>query len=562
MTEKIISCPACHSDNLDNSVYCCQCGSPMRKGIPIKYRKSQWMSIILMSLVLSVLMTIGLQLFSSCRKVQLTEERQDQAAPAVPAALSQTGLPGTTSSNREKYTSPPERLFSDKKEAPKRKLLVVGHVAIINHDGKKIAEIPAAIVNGAWLALPARACIGGKKWLFSSKDGGATAIEGGLWNRGNAAGFWRLVGKKKYPGPFLDTWQQDKPVRLLLFQSGKLSKEMSLTPDGQEGVFAYCSLPGPMGPGVFLQDGNVVGWSFGDMLAGAYMWTLPSGTDFEYEDSVEDFYNETFAGGREDYFLRALATGSDTPPQVQLQMFTEGFWFPAKLSPEDTPRFLRPETVYPYIVQLIDYIMDQESYNDIALLADENLLRELKNAAVLMNVTRAIQKIYGTEAAVNFFEGPGAEIRQSIEGAPPQLDRLQVDLYLGWINNLLENGDTIKGWQIFNRASDRFKESLELHLMGVELALADKDWASAESLLYQKKYPLAFREKKMLLATRISNLKGKENQIVINFPPGLKEIPATATVNDNIDHDFLIDTGSSFVTIPYRLPERRTGLCQ
>ena len=91
--------------------------------------------------------------------------------------------------------------------------------------------------------------------------------------------------------------------------------------------------------------------------------------------------------------------------------------------------------------------------------------------------------------------------------------------------------------------------------MGVELALADKDWASAESLLYQKKYPLAFREKKMLLATRISNLKGKENQIVINFPPGLKEIPATATVNDNIDHDFLIDTGSSFVTIPYSTVE-------
>ena len=78
----------------------------------------------------------------------------------------------------------------------------------------------------------------------------------------------------------------------------------------------------------------MVGWSFGDMLAGAYMWTLPSGTDFEYEDSVEDFYNETFAGGREDYFLRALATGSDTPPQVQLQMFTEGFWFQPSCRPK------------------------------------------------------------------------------------------------------------------------------------------------------------------------------------------------------------------------------------
>jgi len=376
-----------------------------------------------------------------------------------------------------------------------------------------------------------------------------------LWARGDAVGFWRLAGEKKIPGPTFNTWRQDKPVRLLLFQSGKLSEEMHLTTEGQQGVFAYCSLPGPMGPGVFIQDGKVVGWAFGAILEGAYMWTLSSGTDLIYESYVEDFYNVTFAGGREDYFSRVLAVGSDTPPPVQLQMFTEGFWFPPKLSPEDTPEHLRQETVYPYIEQLVDYIMDQELYNYITQLADGPLLRELKSAKLLMNVARAIQKIYGTEAAVNFIEGPGTEVRQSFGGKTPHLDRLHVDLYLGWINDLLESGDTIKGRLIFNRAGDRFRDSLELHLLGVELALADGDWAEAESLLYQKKYPLAFREKMMLLANRISNLKGKENQIVITFQPGSNEIPVTASVNATIDHDFLIDTGSSYVTIPYSTVE-------
>lgn len=555
MTEKIISCPACNSDNLDNSVYCCQCGSPMREGIPVKYRKSQWLSIILISLFLSFLMTLVLQLFNSCQPEHLVRKSQEQAAPADPAALRQAAQPDPKSVNMGKYSSPSDQQPAEGEESPETMPLVVGRVAIITPEGNRIAEIPAAIISGAWLALPSRACIGGNKWQFTSRPGDSTPIAGGLWDMGDAVGFWRLAGKKKISGPSFDTWRQDKPVRLLLFQSGKLSEEINLTKVGQEGIFAYCSLPGPMGPGVFIQDGKVVGWTFGSMLEGAYMWSLPSDTDLMFENYVEDFYNVTFAGGREDYFSRVLAVGSETPPPVQLQMFTEGFWFPPKLTLEDTPEHLRPETVYPYIVELVDYIMDQELYNDITQLADEPLLRELRNAKLLMNVAQAIQKIYSTEAAVNFIEGPGAEIRQAIEGETPHLDRLHVDLYLGWINNLLESGDTIKGRQIFNRASARFRDSLELHLLGVELALADRDWAEAESLLYQKKYPLAFREKMMSLANRISTLKGKENQIVISFQPGSNEIPVTAAVNATIDHDFLIDTGSSFVTIPYSTVE-------
>lgn len=550
MTDKLISCPACNSDNLDNSVYCCQCGLPMREGIPPRRRKSHWLSIILLSLVLSSLMTVALQLFDSGSRTGYSPENSNRAVPALPAAPQEKALP-QADSDEQKITS--ESSNSPSAAAGKSSAihpLPVGHVAIITPEGNLIAQIPAAVVGGSWLALPFRLCLGGDKWLFRIGDGREVAIAGGLWEWGDAVGMWQLQDAESFSAPAFATWQSDMPVRLQLFATGRLTDEMLLKSERTEGIFSYCPLPDPTGPGVFLQNGRVVGWCFGEMLEGAYMWTLSSDDDIQHDITVEDFYNVTFAGGREDFFARALAIRSDTPPQVLLQMFTEAFWYPPKLSAADTPRFLRPQTLYPYIVQLVAYIMNQELFNDIALLADEPLFREIRSQKLLMNVAVAIQKIYGFEAAVNFIEGPGADIVQSDDKADPHLEKLHADLYATWLTSLLENGDTLRGWQVFNRARDRFRESLEIHLLGVELALAEGDWSEAETLLYQKKYPLAFRERMMLLANRISSIKGKENQIIITFQPGSQEIPVTATINALLDQDFLIDTGSSYVTIP------------
>jgi len=550
MTEKLIRCPACNSENLDNSVYCCQCGLPMREGIPIKQRKSQWIPIILISLILSVLMTLALQLFHSCSSMQYAEDGKNTTAPAAPAVPPETILPQNDSGSRENAASSPGSPPATGQASPAIQQLPVGYVAIFSREGNLIAQIPSAVVSGSWLALPSRLCIGGDRWLFKGVNKQEVAIAGGIWDWGDAVGIWQLAGEENFPGPSFATWQEEKPVRLLLLETGKLTEELMLAAEKTEGIFAYCPLPSPMGPGVFLQDGHVVGWCFGDMLEGAYMWTRSSDTDMPQEIAVEDFYDVTFAGGREDFFSRAIAGAKNSSPQVQLQMFTESFWYPPKLSPEDTPKYLRPETLYPYIVQLVAYMVHQELYNDVAMLADEPLLREVKNPKLLFNVALAIQKTYGTEAAVNFLEGPGAEMVRETDTAQPYLENLHTELYMAWLNSLLENGDTLKGWQIFNRARDRFPDSLGIHLLGVELALADGDWSEAETLLYQKKYPLAFREKMMRLADRISTIKGKENQIVINFQPGSQEIPVTATLNAVMDQDFLIDTGSSFVTIP------------
>jgi clan AA aspartic protease (TIGR02281 family) len=525
----------------------------MRRGIPAKRRKNQWISIIIISLILSFIMVLGFRLLTSRLANHVSAEKHNQIlskkSPAQPLLQS-------SKSEGESQPSFSSQFFQKDQQSLTVGQIIVGNVSIMNRNGNIITIIPAPVINGAWLALPARACIGGNKWFFKAGNDEAIGIEGGLWGRGDSIGFWRLSGEKKYQGPAFDTWQQDKPVVLFSIETGSLSDPMILPSSGTRGAFTYCPLPTPLEPGVFLQNGKVVGWSFGELLDGAFMWNRGPNPDLLYENYVEDFYNETFAGGREEYFSLALAMGDDSSsPQMQLQMFTEGFWFSPKLSPEDTPRYLRPETVYPYITKLVGYMMSRKSYSSIATLAEEPLLVEVGSIEILTHVIRAIRESYGTEGALNFTEGPGTDIEQTIDGDKTALDELHLELYLGWIKMLIDNRDIVKGWQVYNKARNHFSEAPELHMLAVELALASEDWAEAERLLYQKKYPPALRETKMLLGKRVSTMKGRENKLIVRFQSGSREIPVTATVNDKFDNDFLIDTGASFVTIPYSTVE-------
>jgi len=87
-------------------------------------------------------------------------------------------------------------------------------------------------------------------------------------------------------------------------------------------------------------------------------------------------------------------------------------------------------------------------------------------------------------------------------------------------------------------------------LLGVQLALADNNWAEAEGLLEMKQYPPALNDKVQNLQNQIAELKAQEGKIVINFTPGNRHIPVSAVVNRSVDQNFIVDTGASMVTIP------------
>jgi hypothetical protein len=207
-------------------------------------------------------MTLGIQFIKSPQSIQPSAEQQSQVAlkdtPPKPESIKPF-----SQQVRDEKPSLGSRIFSKKKRAEEIEELVIGTVLITNSEAGTIAKFPAAVISGSWLALPSRACIGGDKWFFKAGNDKAIPIEGGLWGRGDSVGFWKLAGEKKLPGPDFTTWQQETPVRLLSIESGQLSEPMLLTPSGMQGAFIYSPLPESLESGFFLQNGKVVGWSFG-----------------------------------------------------------------------------------------------------------------------------------------------------------------------------------------------------------------------------------------------------------------------------------------------------------
>jgi clan AA aspartic protease (TIGR02281 family) len=155
------------------------------------------------------------------------------------------------------------------------------------------------------------------------------------------------------------------------------------------------------------------------------------------------------------------------------------------------------------------------------------------------------------------FEDAADLARNVLAGLPPvnekdnaQLTKFFSDLYQSWITDLLKDGDLQGAWRAYRLGSEALPDDAAIHLMGVQLAIEDNNWAEAEVLLAAREYPSSLSDKVQNLQTQISELKAREGKIVISFAPGTRQIPLTALLNSNVYQRFIIDTGASLMTIP------------
>jgi clan AA aspartic protease (TIGR02281 family) len=68
-------------------------------------------------------------------------------------------------------------------------------------------------------------------------------------------------------------------------------------------------------------------------------------------------------------------------------------------------------------------------------------------------------------------------------------------------------------------------------------------------------YPPAFQDRFQLLAHSITEIKGEDGKIVIQFPPGSHRVTVTTSLNGTLNQEFLVDTGATNVTIPLSTAE-------
>lgn len=545
-------CPQCQHDNADSSYFCTQCGESLRER-PLQVKPRKGLSFFLIgALVCGFLMGFFFHRVAP-PPIEGEQRVRIEAGPDARVALKGPHAEGRGAGSEQTASDTVLKAAKDELDAkaPLKKP-VVGEVVVGNPWGKSIAHIPCVLLKGGWVALPSRGHLGGDRLTLRLKDKGRFRLGKGVWRYGDPVSLWAIEDGMDIETLSLRPWNEGLPVQWRPLVSETSLVPVSIAVVGETGRFVQCNMPSYMKePGVFIQGNDVVGWSFGEWLEGGYLWAGPKGEVLEYQVSIENTYLITFADGREEQFSRALAMGADLSALDRLAAFAEGFRLSPKLSWQETPSYLRAEQVLWQMRSLAAQLLKEGFASEVTDILDEKVLMETADPLLLLSAMAATAETYGIERAVDLAEGIGDYIRQIQGNRISGLDQLHAQLYTRWLAEVLDKENYGNAGPIFRRAKERFPDDPEIHLMGVEIALAGGNWEEARRLLKAMAYSGPLMDRARVLNVRIEKQQEEENRIVIRFSPGSNQIPVSSIVNGALDQAFVIDTGASMVTIPY-----------
>jgi clan AA aspartic protease (TIGR02281 family) len=538
--ETILVCPKCYTNNPEGSNFCLNCGFSLRK--PSADRK-KWMWLLVSVLLFIAAMFYFHLRLSNLRPPKAARQPVPSVAQAPPKEVTKTETPAREppSPTKNEEVSP---VISPKK-------IPVGLVVIKDITGKVINEVPVAVVGGGWVALPKQVCLGGAEWVLKMEPDTEMSIVGGIYSDNDSIGLWRILEDLTIDGPELYPWSATEQLAWLSITTDNSPEPVDLENVREQGYFIEGFLPGDFAEtGILVQQDRAVGWTFGDLVTGAFVWSGDEGKYLRPQIRVDDFYRITFANSREEEFTRALGMGAEYSSIERLEAFANGFKFEPKLSTKETPAHLRKATVIENMRALIGDALKAAAARAVADIFDVQMLIEAADIGLLMDIGQATAQGYDFEEAINLTGNVIDGLPSSFEPDRATLGKFFSGLYQNWITSLFKNGNLREAWRAYRLGSQELPDDADIHLMGVQLALAENDWAGAEELLAMREYPSSLNDKVRNLQTQISELKAQEGKIIINFTPGTRQIPLTAVLNGRANLNFIVDTGASLLTIP------------
>ena len=537
--ETILVCPKCYTNNPEGSNFCLNCGFSLRKS---SSERKKWMWLFV-----SVLLFIAAMFYFHLRLYNLGPHKAvRQPVPSVAQAY-----PKERMKTEAPLKEPPPPKNEEVSPVSASIKIPLGMVVIKDITGKVINEVPVAVVGGGWVALPKQVCLGGAEWVLKMEPDTEISIVGGIYSDHDRIGLWRILEDLTIDGPELYPWSATEQLAWLSMTSDNSPELVEFENSREQGYFIEGLLPGDFTEtGVLVQRDRAVGWTFGDLASGAFVWRGDEGKYLRPEIRVDDFYRITFANSREEEFTRALGMGADYNSIERLEAFANGFKFEPKLSTKETPAHLRKATVIENMRALIADALKTSAARALANIFDVQMLIEAADIGLLMDIGQATMQGYGFEEAINLTENVIDGLPSAFEQDEAQLEIFFSGLYQNWITVLFKNGNLREAWRAYRLGSQELPDDADIHLMGVQLALAENDWVGAEELLAMREYPSSLNDKVRNLQTQISELKAQEGKIVINFAPGTQQIPLTAVLNRSATQKFIVDTGASLVTIP------------
>ncbi|MGD8297346.1 MAG: zinc ribbon domain-containing protein, partial [Desulfobacterales bacterium] len=259
--ETILVCPQCYTNNPEGSNFCLNCGISLRTS---SAERKKWMWLLV-----SVVLFIAAMVYFHQRMFNL---RQSKVDPQLASSEAQA-----PPKEMIKAETPPEEPPPPKNEevsaafAPLK--IPLGLVVIKDITGKVINEIQVPVVGGGWIALPKEICLGGAEWILKMGTDTEVSIVGGIYNDNDKIGLWRILEDLTIEGPELFSWLATEPLTWLSISSDNSPEPVALEDLREQGNFIEGLLPEDFTEaGVLFQEDRAVGWTFGDLVTGAFVW--------------------------------------------------------------------------------------------------------------------------------------------------------------------------------------------------------------------------------------------------------------------------------------------------
>ncbi len=526
---RTVYCKKCHIPVKSYFIYCPNCGARLDADNRI---------LKFLLVVLSILLVSGIGLWMAFKPGGPQTSHR--------AALEE-GIPAASSSSKR-----PLDFFSvfktSARENPSDVRLRVGRVVFYDIADNPIAESAAAASESGWVAIPQARCIGAKRWVFKPSSEEEFEIFGGVIGDYDDMGLWQFRTGPTTAPPIFPADLELPMTWMSLDMDHRADLHGASVLDEQQNVDRILLKEFPKGPGVFLQNKKIVGWTFED-LADGYLWKGVNEENRVYEVGVSDFYRLTFAGGREEQFIIAYAE-NDNNLKDQLAAFAIGFSREPMLSPNNTPAHLTSAAAVEKMRGIISQLVSRGELFPIVSIIDASMLSAAGDLDLLADMAVFTDQVSGPESVVDLIDEVMARPEHFDQTRTEQVQTLQKQFYIKWLNQLVGRGNYGEGSAAYQRAARLFADTPEIHLIGARLALAHNDWATAQAILRGHFFPAEFTDQVRLLENQTAELKSMANRIVIRFSPGSALIPVTAKVNNRLAIDFIVDTGASMVTIP------------
>jgi len=524
-----MNCRRCRTENPDTSRYCSACGALLTRPQARQRRTIPW--YVFAGAAALLVLIAGYFLLPGLRPT--SRRAESKASVAEPAAQG-----SVASKTVESIPAPPS--FT----------LVAGRFALEGLWQGAPASLESALFDGSWAALPFWTFLGTGAPVLDSPGPAGVQPAWVDWKSTDPIVLCRFDIGESLRTPELAPWNESELLEWRPLSGERLSFAIETGPLREAGWFKSFALFSEVNaPGVLVQKDRIVGWTFGQGVVRGYLWAPPDGAGPKPLLSAGDLAGSLLANSREAAFVQAMSMTDEVGSDRRLAAFAAGFREAALLSPEDLPLHLKPAMVAARMSSLATAMVERGMAAEVARILDPDILSAAGDISLIKAAVRAAEEARGFDAAHRLL----ADLRRQpvIQGAPAtkELEAVEVELAKASLHKIL-NERGYNGLEIFEAVSPLAPDDLELHLLGVEVAVLEKKWGRAADLLGAKQYPAAFSDKARTLERLVEAGRRDEDSVTIRFNPGDKLIPVFAIINKKLRQKFFIDTGATSSIIP------------